>query len=91
MAELEQTDFFNAADHFIDRNIRQGKGHKIAIYTDHRNYSYNDLQKMINKTANAMRDLGMRIEDRIMMLMLDVPQFHAIFWGAVKMGAIPIP
>ena len=91
MAELEQADFFNAADHFIDRNIRQGKGHKIAIYTDHRNYSYNDLQKMINKTANAMRDLGMRIEDRIMMLMLDVPQFHAIFWGAVKMGAIPIP
>jgi len=84
-------DFFNAADYFVDRNIRQGKGHKIAIYTEHRNYTYNDVQKMVNKTANAMRDRGLRIEERVMMLMLDVPQFYAIFWGAIKLGAIPIP
>lgn len=31
---------------------------------------------MVNKTANAMRDLGVRIEDRVMILMLDVPQFY---------------
>jgi len=84
-------DFFNAADYFVDRNIRQGRGHKIAIYTEHRNYTYNDVQKMVNKTANAMRDRGLRIEERVMMLMLDVPQFYAIFWGAIKLGAIPIP
>ena len=52
---MSETKFFNAADYFIDRNIRQGRGHKTAIYTDIRDYSYNDLQKMINKTANAMR------------------------------------
>ena len=38
-----------------------------------------------------MRVLGLRVEDRMMLLMLDVPQFYALFWGAVKMGAIPIP
>lgn len=84
-------EFFNAAEYFVDRNIRQGRGHKIAIYTEHRNYTYNDVQKMVNKTANAIRDRGVRIEDRVMMLMLDIPQFYAIFWGAVKIGAIPIP
>ena len=26
-----------------------------------------------------------------MILMLDVPQFYSVFWGAVKIGAIPIP
>jgi benzoate-CoA ligase len=87
----ESTDLFNAADYFVDRNVRQGRGHRIAIYTEHRNYTYNDVQKMVNKTANAMRDLGVRIEDRVMMLMLDVPQFYAIFWAAVKIGAAPIP
>jgi 4-hydroxybenzoate-CoA ligase len=91
MIHGESKDFFNAADYFVDRNIRQGRGHKVAIYSEHRNYTYNDLQKMVNKTANAMRDLGLRVEDRIMILMLDVPQFFAIFWGAVKMGAVPIP
>ncbi|MBN1847970.1 MAG: benzoate-CoA ligase family protein [Deltaproteobacteria bacterium] len=91
MSDIIQQEYFNAADYFIDRIIRQGKGHKIAIYTDHRNYTYNDLQKMVNKTANAMRVLGLRVEDKMMLLLLDVPQFFALFWGAVKMGAIPIP
>lgn len=84
-------DTFNAADYFLDRNIRQGRGHKIAIYTEHRNYTYNDIQKMVNKTANGLLSLGIGIEDRVMILMLDVPQFWAIFWGTVKIGAIPIP
>jgi benzoate-CoA ligase len=91
MNHVETSNLFNAADFFVDRNIRQGRGHKIAIYSEHRNYTYNDVQKMVNKTANAMRDLGVRIEDRIMMLMLDIPQFYGIFWASVKIGAAPIP
>lgn len=84
-------DFFNAADYFVDRNIRQGRGHKIAVYTEYRNYTYNDIQKMTNKTANGFRELGVRVDDKIMVLMIDVPQFYAAFWGAIKIGAIPIP
>jgi 4-hydroxybenzoate-CoA ligase len=91
MAQQDLPDFFNATDFFIDRNIRQGRGHKIAIYTELRNYTYNDVQKMVNKTANAMRDLGVRIEDKVMLLMLDIPQFYALFWGCIRIGAIPIP
>lgn len=91
MSHQEVLEFFNATDYFIDRNIYQGNGHKVALYTDYRDYTYNDLQKMINKTANGMRDLGVRIEDKIMLLMLDIPQFYAMFWGAIRIGAIPIP
>lgn len=84
-------DFFNAADYFLDRNIRQGNGHKVAVYTEFKNYTYNDIHKMTNKTANALRELGVRVDDRVVMLMLDVPQFYAVFFGALKIGAVPIP
>lgn len=84
-------DFFNAADYFVDRNIRQGRGHKTAVYTEYRNYTYNDIQKMANKTANAFREVGVTVDDRILMIMLDVPQFYAVFWGAMQIGAVPIP
>jgi 4-hydroxybenzoate-CoA ligase len=84
-------DFFNAADYFIDRNIREGRGDKVAVYTEVRNYTYNDLEKMINKTSNALKDLGVRVDDRVMLIMNDVPQFYAIFYGAIKMGAVPVP
>jgi 4-hydroxybenzoate-CoA ligase len=89
---ISQThEFFNMADYFLDRNIRQGRGHKIAIYSEHRNYTYNDLQKMVNKNANGLREIAVRVDDRLMILMLDVPQFYAMFWGAVRIGAIPVP
>ena len=84
-------DFFNATDYFVDRNIREGRGHKVAIYSEYRNYTYNDMEKMTNKTANAFRELGVRVDDRVVILMLDVPQFYAVFWGAIKIGAVPIP
>ena len=84
-------EFFNAADYFVDRNVRQGRGHKVAVYTEYRNYTYNDIQKMTNKSANAFRELGVRVDDRVMIGLLDVPQFYAVFWGAIKIGAVPIP
>ena len=83
--------FFNAADYFLDRNIREGRGRKVAVYTEYRNYTYNDIQKMAHKSANAFRELGVMVDDRVIILMLDVPQFYAIFWGAIKIGAVPIP
>ena len=91
MSDLEMPEFFNAADYFLDRNIRQGRGHEVAIYTEHRNYTYSEVEKMVNKTANGMREIGVRVEDKVMILMLDIPQFYAIFWASFKIGAIPIP
>lgn len=84
-------DFFNAADYFVDRNVRLGRGQKVALYTEHRNYTYNDIQKMTNKSANALRECGLRVDDRVLILLLDVTQFYAAFWGAIKIGAVPIP
>jgi benzoate-CoA ligase len=46
---------------------------------------------MVNKTANGFRELGVRVDDRILILMLDVPQFYAVFYGAIKIGGVPIP
>lgn len=91
MGHGDAKEFFNATDYFVDRNVRQGRGHKVAVYTEHKNYTYNDIEKMVNKTANAFRELGVRVDDRIIILMQDVPQFYAVFWGAIKIGAVPIP
>ncbi|MCP4678226.1 MAG: AMP-binding protein, partial [Deltaproteobacteria bacterium] len=67
------------------------RGHKTALYYRNKKYTYNDLQKMVNKTANALVDLGVRIEDRVLLLLLDTPEFYACFWGAMRIGAVPVP
>ena len=84
-------EFYNSVNYFIDRHIEEGRGDKICAYTDKGNYTYRDMQKMVNKMANMFRKLDIRIGDRVIMLVFDTPWFFSTFWGAVRIGAVPVP
>jgi len=91
MAKLYPEEFYNSADWFVDRHVREGRGDNVCAYTDKGNYTYRDIQKMTNKMANMFKNLDIRMGDRIIMIVLDTPWFYSTFWGAVKMGAVPVP
>src|SRR5215469_8714122 len=85
------SDQFNAATHFIDRHIPDGRGKKVAIECEARQVSYQQLFEMVNQVGNCLRKLGVRIEERVFLLLFDTPEFAASFFGAVKIGAVPVP
>jgi benzoate-CoA ligase len=82
---------FNAATFFVDRHVAEGRGGKVAFFHDGGSLTYAGLQELVNRTGNALLELGVRPEQRVLCLLLDSPEFLAAFWGAVKIGAIPIP
>ncbi|BCU80588.1 acetyl-CoA synthetase [Polycladomyces abyssicola] len=82
---------YNAATRFIDENVEQGRGDKTAIYFEDRQVSYKELQEMTNKTGNGLKSLGVDLENRILLLCHDSPEFIASFFGAIKIGAVPVP
>jgi benzoate-CoA ligase family protein len=82
---------FNAASFFIDRHVAEGRGSKVAFFHDGGALTYAGLQELVNRTGNALLDLGVLPEQRVLCLLLDSPEFLAAFWGAIKIGAIPIP
>ena len=84
-------DRFNAAEHFIDRHLREGRGDKVAIECGERRVTYAGLHAAVNRTGNALRELGVRMEERVLLLMLDGPEFLYAFFGAIKIGAVPVP
>jgi benzoate-CoA ligase len=85
-------DVFNAAAYFIDRNIEEGRGSSVAIECEARQISYASLHDLVNRTGSALRtELGVRPEERVLLLMLDGPEMVFAFFGAIKIGAIPIP
>jgi len=43
------------------------------------------------RAAAALRDIGVFPEQRVMLVLSDTPAFLAFFWGAMWMGAIPVP
>ena len=82
---------FNAAAYFIDRNVAEGRGSKIAIECGDERVSYDDLLRNVNRAGTALMRLGIRPEERVVLLMLDTPAFAYVFFGAIKIGAVPVP
>jgi benzoate-CoA ligase family protein len=85
-------DVFNAATYFIDRHIDEGRGQAIAIESANIDVSYAMLCEQVNRTGSGLRaELGVRAEERVVLLMLDGPEMVFAFFGAIKIGAVPIP
>ncbi|MFZ5647275.1 MAG: benzoate-CoA ligase family protein [Bacillota bacterium] len=82
---------FNAAEHFVDRNVDLGFGGKTAIYFGDERITYREVMENVNRTGNALLSLGVGLEDRVMLLLPDSPEFVYSFFGAMKIGAVPIP
>ena len=82
---------FNVATWFVDRNVAEGRGASSAFVYEDRTLTYADVQDLVDRTGNALLELGVRMEDRVLMLCLDAPEFIGTFWGAIKIGAIPVP
>ncbi|HYB01628.1 MAG TPA: benzoate-CoA ligase family protein [Ktedonobacteraceae bacterium] len=81
----------NVANIFLDHNLKVGRGAKTAIYYEGKTYSYAQVAELANRMGNALLDLGVDMEQRVAMLLLDSPEFAAAFFGAIKIGAVPTP
>lgn len=89
--KVDLPEIYNAATTFVDENIARGRGKKIAIYYLDQQFSYQDVFDRVNQTGNALRDLGLEVEQRVLLILPDCPEFVFCFFGAIKIGAVPIP
>ena len=86
-----RTDHYNATTDLLDGNLEQGRSHKVAIRTPTGEWTYADVAASANRAGNAFRELGVEVENRVLMAVLDSPEFAATFFGAIKIGAVPVP
>jgi benzoate-CoA ligase family protein len=84
------TPCYNITSKLVDENVAGGRGEKIAIYYRDKTYRYREIQAYINKVGNALHILGVHQDGRVMLVMKDTPEAVASFYGAIKIGAIPI-
>ena len=82
---------YNAAVDLVERNLVAGRGERVAFIDDASRYTYRELSLRVNRCANAWRRLGMRMEDRVILLLHDGIDFPVAFLGAIKAGVVPIP
>ncbi|HEX2154898.1 MAG TPA: benzoate-CoA ligase family protein [Acidimicrobiia bacterium] len=84
-------DRYNAST-LLDRNLDAGRGESTAAITDEGDpLSFGEMCRSACRVASRLSDLGVRRENRILMVLDDTPAFPATFLGAMRMGAVPIP
>ncbi len=84
-------DLFNVAAYFLEGNLAQGHGERVAFYHQGETYTYAQVSSFVRRTANLLSKLGMERENRIAILLPDTPEFVFAFWGAIWLGAVPVP
>lgn len=82
---------YNAVDHFVDRHIREGRGDRVAIIAGGRRFTYREIAELVGRVGNGLLHLGLQEEQRILLVLPDTPEFAAAYFGAMKIGAVPVP
>lgn len=90
-ATITLPETFNVATWFVDRNVQEGRGAKVAIECGDERITYEQLLENTNRAGNALLDLGVRPEERVLLILLDTPDFLYCFFGAIKIGAVAVP
>jgi len=82
---------FNACEYLLDRRVAAGDGQRTALAGPAGEVTYGDLHDRVCRTARGLREIGVRPEQRILMVMADSPHFVVVYLAAMRVGAIPVP
>ncbi|MBO6560108.1 MAG: benzoate-CoA ligase family protein [Nisaea sp.] len=80
---------YNASSLLFD-NLAQGRGDKIAVFSDLGTRTYSELAEQACRFGNGLLSLGLMRGDRVLLLMADTPAYPAAIMGAIRAGLVPI-
>ena len=78
----------NLATHFVDRNVEEGRGGRTALIGPDGATTYAELAELVNRSGNVLLELGVRPEERLLLVLADAVEFVALWYGAQKIGAV---
>ena len=75
----------------VDRNIEAGRGANLAYLAHTDSLTYEQLLAQVNRMGHLLCGLGVRREQRVLLVLDDTTAFPVAFLGAMRIGAVPIP
>jgi len=79
---------FNLCDYFLDRNLREGRGAKVALRCGDRTATYAQVSERAKRVAAALRRAGVRPEERVLIVLPDLPEFAEAWFGVLRAGGV---
>ncbi len=82
---------FNLAEFLLKRALDSGWADRVVFVCRDRVVTFGELAEMVNRAGNLLAGLGLQAEQRVGLYLADSPNFAALFLGAIKIGAVPVP
>ena len=81
------------AVNLADNLIRSGKAFpdRPAVRLDDTVLSYRALEERTAQVAGVLRDRGIRSDDRVAVMLPNMPEFAMIYYGVLRVGAVVVP
>src|SRR5690554_989551 len=74
----------------LARNSRK-YSNNIAVMEEHQNLTYGELDVMVTKLANSLREQGINSGDKIILFMPNTSNFLVTYFATLRLGAIIVP
>lgn len=100
MEPIVVPDRLNMATWFLDARLAEGKGDQIAVHVHadpawpagvSTTRTYAELVAGSCRVTNLLRRLGLTIEDRVQLLLLDSAEFVEAYFGILRAGCVAVP
>lgn len=89
--EFQYPERLNCVFNFLDRWVEEGRGDDPCIFTNEKNYTYGELQALVNRIANVLVDqLGLVTGGRVLLRSANNPMMVAAYLAVVKAGGIAV-
>ncbi len=75
----------------LERNLEAGRGQRIACMAGDRELTFEQLWGEVNRMGGLLRELGVRREERVLLVLDNTTVFPIAFLGALRIGAVPVP
>ena len=82
---------YNFAADILERNLAAGRARKAAYIDSRGSYTYGELADRVERFGHALRALGIRREERILICLTDTIDWPTAFLGAIKAGVVAVP
>ena len=84
-------DLFNAAEYLTRARVAAGDGDRIAVRHPRGVLTYAQLTDEVRRVAGGLRALGVRPEQRVLLVMTDDVELFTAILAAMWIGAVAVP
>jgi benzoate-CoA ligase family protein len=82
---------FNASVYLLDRQVEAGRGGHLAVTGPAGSLTYAELAQRVAELSAGLRALGVRPEERVLLVTSDRPETVITFLALLRMGAVAVP